>query len=192
LTAALQQVQSTLRELDLSMSLYSDVHEVDELAICPVSGQLGPLREFSRLRKLKAPIVTLLGWMPDGLLRLAEVLPTGLTYLGLTEDLASQCTYEWHERFVLEELAAFLSVWRSVTPDLQVVEVWLDQIYDRWKDAEVAQLRMMCKEAGVSCIIYEYLECSCSPSPMTFQWVRQGPVQSRESQLPRPQPILEP
>jgi hypothetical protein len=152
----------------------------------------GPAARILPSGRLKAPIVTLLGWMPDGLLRLAEVLPTGLTYLGLTEDLASQCTYEWHERFVLEELAAFLSVWRSVTPDLQVVEVWLDQIYDRWKDAEVAQLRMMCKEAGVSCIIYEYLECSCSPSPMTFQWVRQGPVQSRESQLPRPQPILEP
>ena len=129
LTAALQQVQSTLRELDLSVGLYSDAaEEVDYLKIWPVSGQLGPLREFSRLRKLKAPIVTLLGWSPGELpLRLAEVVPAGLTHLGLTEDLASQCTYEWDEELVLEELEVFLSVWRSATPDLQVVEVWLSR-----------------------------------------------------------------
>ena len=73
------------------MGLYSNAaaEEVDDLEICPVNGQLGPLREFSRLCKLKAPIVTLLGWPPDELLWLAEVVPTGLTYLGLTKDLAS-------------------------------------------------------------------------------------------------------
>jgi hypothetical protein len=85
--------------------------------ISPVRGQLGPLKKFSRLRKLKAPIVTLLGWSPGALpLRLAEVLPAGLRHLGLTEDMLSQCTYEWDEELVLEELDAFLGVWRSVTP----------------------------------------------------------------------------
>jgi hypothetical protein len=166
--AALQQVQSTLKELDLSVDLYSEAaEEVEQRTIWPVSGQLGPLRGFSCLRKLKAPIVTLLGWSPDQLYRLAEVVPTGLTHLGLTEDLASQSTYEWTEQSVLEELEVFLSVWRSATPDLQVVEVWLDEVYCRWEDAEVAQLRMMCEKAGVLCIVY--MESS---SPMTSQWVR--------------------
>ena len=32
---------------------------------------------------------------------------------------------------MLEELAVFLSVWRSVTPNLQVVEAWLTRIYAR-------------------------------------------------------------
>ena len=171
MTAALQQVKTTLRELDLSVGLYSNfVEEVECLKISPVKGQLGPLQEFSCLRKLKAPIVTLLGWSPDELLRLAEVVPTGLTHLGLdlTEDLAQQCTYKLDEEFVLEELAVFLSVWKSVsvTPNLQVVEVWLTWIYGRWKDTEVVQLRKVCEEAGVLCIVHFKKNIR---SPMTFQ-----------------------
>jgi hypothetical protein len=174
LTAALRQVQSTLRELDLNVALYSEyAEEVDQLRRWPVSGQLGPLWEFSRLRRLKAPIVTLLGWWPERFLRLAEVLPTGLTHLGLTEDLAYQRTYEWHEEFVLKELAVFLSVWRSVTPDLQVVEFWLvGEWSGRWMDVELAQLRMMCQEAGVLCTVHWLQEPSSSCSPTAFQWVR--------------------
>jgi len=76
--------------------------------------------------------------------------------------------YEWDEQLVLDELKAFLSVWRTVTPDLQVVEVWLCQAYDRWKDENVAELRMMCEEAGVLCIVHLEEE-----SPITYQWVRQ-------------------
>jgi hypothetical protein len=60
LTAALQQVKTTLRELDLSLGLFSDfAEEVEALQISPVKGQLGSLG------KLRAPIVTLLGWLPD-------------------------------------------------------------------------------------------------------------------------------
>jgi len=136
-------------------------------------GPAGPAGEFSRLRKLKAPIVALLGWSSDELLRLADVLPTGLTHLGLTEDMASQYMYEWNEESVLEGLAVFLSVWRSATPDLQVVEVWLSQGDDRWKDEEVAQLRMMCEEAGVGCVVYWFSGYSYSPA--AFEWVRQHP-----------------
>jgi hypothetical protein len=155
----------------------------------------GPLREFSRLRKLKVPIVTLLvvaRRIAPACRGGAHRVNTSRTRLGLTEDLASQCMYEWNEEFVLEELAALLSVWRSATPDLQVVEVWLSRIYGRWKDAEVAQLRMMCEEAGVLCIVHWRLEPSYSPSPMTFQqWVRQGPLQPRQLQLPSTQLTLE-
>lgn len=77
------------------MDLYNHLaDEVDGVEIRPVSGQLGPLRELSCLRKLKAPIVMLLGWSPDELLLpLEEVVPAGLTHLGLTEDFASQCMY---------------------------------------------------------------------------------------------------
>jgi hypothetical protein len=177
LTAALRQVQSTLRELDLSVYLYStyalEVEDIDY--IIPVSGQLGPLREFSCLCKLKAPIATLLGWSPDKLFPLAEVVPTGLTYLGLTEDLLTQYTSEWHEEFVVKELAAFLSVWRSVTPDLQVLEVWLKLA--RWWDEdeeleEMTQMRKMCEEAqesGLSFIVHHRRD---THSQMTFQWAR--------------------
>jgi hypothetical protein len=172
LTAVLQQVQSTLRELDLSVDLYSK--EVNDLDICPVSSQLGPLRGFSCLRKLKAPIVTLV--LGDKLLQLAEVVPTGLTHLSLTEDLVSLYLYEWNEESVLEELAVLLSVWRSATPDLQVVEVWLSRVYNRWKDEDVTQLQMMFEEAGLLCIVKWRLKPSYSS--ITFQWVRQGPAPS--------------
>jgi hypothetical protein len=180
LTAALRQVQSTLRELDINMSLYS-LDDYEQLPILPVSGQLGPLREFSHLRKLKAPIVTLLGWWPEKCLRLAEVLPTGLTHLGLTEDLGYQWNYEWRAEFVLKELAVFMSVWRSVTPDLQVVEFWLEMSgpFGPWTDVKLAQLRMMCQEAGVLCTVHCLKELSSSCSPMAFQWVRQGPDSDR-------------
>jgi hypothetical protein len=120
-------VQPTLRELDIGVEIYNDdAEEVEFLKIRPVRGQLSPMRGFSRSRKLEAPIVMLLGWSPDELpLRLAEVVPAGLTHLGLTEDMVVQCTYEWTEELILGELEDFLSVWRSVTPNLQVVEVWL-------------------------------------------------------------------
>jgi hypothetical protein len=40
----LQQVQPTLRELDLNVALYSQfAEEVDDFNISPVKGQLGPL-----------------------------------------------------------------------------------------------------------------------------------------------------
>jgi hypothetical protein len=97
LTAALLQVKSTLRELHLGVDLYSDAcpDEVDSVNIRPIKGQLGPLRELSCLRKLKAPIVMLLGWSPDQLLLpLEEVVPVGLMHLDLREDLASQYNYE--------------------------------------------------------------------------------------------------
>jgi hypothetical protein len=83
LLTALRPVQSTLEELDLNVYLYSKYAEEVTLVdwILPGSGQLGPLREFSRLRKLKAPIVTLLGWSPEKSRdRLADVVPTGLTH----------------------------------------------------------------------------------------------------------------
>jgi hypothetical protein len=165
---------NTLRELDLSVGLYSDAaEEVDYLKIIPVHGQLGSLWEFSRLRKLRISIVTLLGWSPGMPLRIAEVVPAGLTHLGLTEDLAVQCTYEWNEELVLEELGVFLSVWRSVTPNLQIVEVWLSRAYLRWKDEDVMQLRMMCESAGVLCMVHWRATINCCPN--NFQWVRQGP-----------------
>jgi hypothetical protein len=180
---ALQKVQPTLRELDISLDLDSEFsEEVEQLEIWPFPGQLGSLREFSRLRKLRAPIVMLLGWSPDKLpLRLAEVMPAGLTHLGLTEDMATQCTYEWDEELILGELEVFLSVWRSVTPDLRVVEVWLSRDFSRWKVEEVVQLRTMCEGAGVSCNVHW---------PMSFQWVRQGP-QPKPRPLPATPPAIE-
>jgi hypothetical protein len=169
---ALQKVQPTLRELDISVDIYSDAaEEVEYLNIRPVCGQLCLMQGFSRLRKLKAPIVMLLGWSPGELpLRLAEVVPSGLTYLGLTEDMATQITYEWTNKLILEELEVFLSVWRNVTPNLQLVEVWLSREYGRWKVEEMVQLRMMCEQAGVSCNVHWHRE-GCCGSP----WVMQGP-----------------
>jgi hypothetical protein len=187
---ALQKVQPTLRELDIHLNLYSErSEEVEQLEIWPFPGQLGSLREFSRLRKLRAPIVMLLGWSPSELpLRFAEVMPAGLTHLGLTKDMATQCTYEWNEELILEELEVFLSVWRSVTPDLQVVEVWLSQAFSRWKDEEVVQLRTMCEGTGVSCNVHWHTGSRCSPMP--FQWVRQD-AQPRPYPLPATPPTIE-
>ena len=183
LTAALQQVQRTLKELDLGLSVYSEAaEETEDLVIYPVIGQLGSLREFPSLRKLKAPIMALLEWSPGGLpLRIAEVVPAGLTHLGLTEAMVEQCTYKWDEELILEELAAFLGFWRSATPDLQVVEAWLDRVFHQWKDADVMQLRMMC-EAGVSCFVH--LCSEPSSSPMT-RWVRHRPYSELPGHLRR-------
>jgi hypothetical protein len=81
LTKAVEQVKHTLTELDLSVNVYSEqAEEIEciELPSDPVIGQLGSLWKFSRLRKLKAPIVTLLGWSLDKPHRLlAEVVPAG-------------------------------------------------------------------------------------------------------------------
>jgi hypothetical protein len=175
LTAALQQVQSTLTELDLSVNIYSEagrpVEFLDELQ--PVSSQLA-LREFPRLRILKAPITTLLGWSPDEPRPLAEVVPAGLTHLCLTEDLASHGSYKWVEKFVIKELAAFLAVWRSATPSLQAVEFWLNGSCTRWHE-DVEQLRTMCEVAGVRYSVRWLWGSSWSSrSSMTYQWLGQN------------------
>lgn len=98
-----------------------------------------------------------------------------------------QYTYEWTEELVLEELEVFLSVWRTVTPNLQVVEVWLDRDCGRWERKKVVQLQMMCEEAGVSCNVHLQMECdalwrmeACSV-PM---WAMQGPWPRKEKALP--------
>jgi hypothetical protein len=79
--------------------------------------------------------------------------------------MVSQCTCEWDEELMLAELVAFLGVWRSVTPDLQAVEVWVE-----WTDAEEARLRMMLDEAGLLCTVHEdWLHSSFATG---FQWVR--------------------
>ena len=109
--------------------------------------------------------------------RLAEVLPAGLTHLGLTEDMVSQYGYGWDEELVLEELDAFLGVWRSVTPDLQAVDVLICKSY-RWKDADVARPRMICEEAGLLCTLHKYIKHSCSL--MDFQLLQP---------LPTPKPL---
>jgi hypothetical protein len=95
-----------------TVDFYSDAAiDVECSDIIPVRGQLGPLREFSRLRKLKTPIVTLLGWSPGELpLRIAEAVPAGLTHLGLTENMVQQYTYEWNVELVLKELAGCVHV----------------------------------------------------------------------------------
>lgn len=85
--------------------------------------------------------------------------------------MLSQCTYEWDEELVLEELDAFLGVWGSATPDLQAVEVWICRAYDRWENAKVAGLQMMFEEAGLLCTVPYTSEHSYST--MGFQWVRQ-------------------
>lgn len=82
--------------------------------------------------------------------------------------------YEWNEELVLQALAAFLSVWDYVAPDLQVMEFWLSRVDNRWEEAKLAQLRVMCKEADVLCILHWHSEPMTSCSPTTFQWVRQG------------------
>jgi len=112
----------------------------------------------------------LLGWSPDELLLLLEeVVPAGLTHLGLAEDLAAQYNYEWNEELVLEAIAVFLSILDCVVSDLQVMEFWLNQVDNRWEEAKV-----MCKEAGVLCIIHWDMEPMTS-SLTTFPWVRQSP-----------------
>jgi len=128
--------------------------------------------------------VTLLGWWPGELpLHIAEIVPAGLTHLGLTEDMLEQCTYKWDTELILEELVAFLGVWRSVTPDLQVVEVWPKM----WKDADVMQLQMMCEEAGVLCIVHL---CDEPSSFSMTRWVRQR--HREHSGRKTPPPAVEP
>ena len=73
LIKALQKVQPTLRELDIGVDIYNDAaEEVEFFKIRPVRGQLSPMQGFSRLRKLRAPIVMLSPgelprkWCPQG------------------------------------------------------------------------------------------------------------------------------
>ena len=162
LMAALRQVQSTLRELHLSINLFSQYTEdVEEVRwIFPVSGQLGPLEEFSPDRDT------------------TRMVTEQITHA--CEGGAHRVNISWPHRkhvrsrdVVLKELAAFLSDWRGVTPDLQTMEVWLT-VY-RWDNAKLAKMQKMCEEAqksGLSFILHRRRESDGIYSSRTFHWVR--------------------
>ena len=66
-----------------------------------------------------------------------------------------------------------------MTPDLQVMEVWLSM--ERWWDddgelEEMTQMQKMCEEAqefGLSFIVHHREEREGTRSPYTFPWARE-------------------
>ncbi|THC93213.1 hypothetical protein EYZ11_007318 [Aspergillus tanneri] len=156
LMVSLQYVQNTLEGLELRASLYSPyAEEVEYYNICAVEGHIGSLENFSSLRKLKAPIAMLLGWLPDQAPCLSRILPRSLTYLSLTEDLSSQCSYSWSEKLVLMKVECFLAAARQATPLLEKLELLPNREFGRWDALFEDQLHALCLQAGVACIILD-------------------------------------
>ncbi|THC93205.1 hypothetical protein EYZ11_007310 [Aspergillus tanneri] len=156
LTTALHHVKGTLEELDFGVLLYSDyAEEVEYLEISPVLGHLGPLDSFKVLHKLKVPVAVLLGWFAKQAPSLADILPGSLSHLCLTEDLSSQCTYEWSEELVLQKLQPFFAAARQTTPRLKTFELLPCRDFDRWAMPLEDRLRAMCSQHGITCIIPE-------------------------------------
>jgi hypothetical protein len=154
LTAALHHVCSTLEEFELNVRSWtyrSSSSASHKLSV--VKGQLGPLHELSHLRKLQVPIEVLLGWSPEQAQPLAEILPSSLTHLCVTEDLGTMHSYAWTKELILDKLEAFFSSVRQTLPQLQVFELDPWSASKEWDVAAAEQLDAMCSSAGVACLI---------------------------------------
>jgi hypothetical protein len=87
--------------------------------------------------------------------------------------VATQCTHKWVDELVLEELAASLTVYRNVTPDLQVVELSIvESPINIWQEAKMMRLWTMCEEAGVRCMVH--LDEIFGLSSITSHWMKRS------------------
>ncbi|KAI8946084.1 hypothetical protein F4801DRAFT_583785 [Xylaria longipes] len=148
-------LRPTLEHLDLRVQLFSQyAEEVDDFSEAnPVRGHLPSLRAFNQLRTLRVPIVTLLGWNPSEAPEIEMLLPLSLQHLNLTEDLRTQCMYQWTEESVLAKLETFFATLGRIEHKLEVIEISPDGTWGGWLDETVEKVYEMATEVDVPCII---------------------------------------
>ncbi|KAI1381264.1 hypothetical protein F4677DRAFT_402544 [Hypoxylon crocopeplum] len=152
----LHHLHQTLEQLDLRVQLYSEnAEEVEFLEIDPVRGRLPSFHGFSRLRTLRVPIATLLGWTPSEAPEIETLLPPSLQHLSLTEDLCTQCTYQWTEDSVLTKLDAFFAALAGNEHKLELIEISPDGTWGGWEDSTKEMVQKMATKAGMRCVIVD-------------------------------------
>ena len=119
-----------------------------------IKGNIGSLSELVHLKSLEVPIVVLLGWAVSySAPQLADILPKNLRQLLLKNDLNFFYKYEWDQQACLDRLSEYLRL-QTCSASLDEITVRLRDCApeDRWDQDAKKELRLLCGEAGVSCV----------------------------------------
>ncbi|KAI0010770.1 hypothetical protein F4779DRAFT_576043 [Xylariaceae sp. FL0662B] len=154
----LRHLRPTLEHLDLRVQLFSEyAEEVDDFhGAEPVRGHLPSLRGFDQLRTLCLPVVTLLGWTPSEAPDIEMLLPPSLQRLSLTEDLRTQCMYQWTEESVLAKLDRYFATLGRSPHKLEAIDIYPDGTWGGWLDETMEKVQEMAAAAGVQCNIVDW------------------------------------
>ncbi|KAG8169620.1 hypothetical protein KVR01_000365 [Diaporthe batatas] len=95
--AALDGLKGSLEDLSVRLNLWSSTGiDCGNEGRWGIRGSLGSLGEFGLLTRLAVSLPVLLGWYVQGSPRLADVLPAGLRFLTITNEMYFWWHYEWN------------------------------------------------------------------------------------------------
>lgn len=141
---SLQRAKGSLETLILSVEFHSYQDDVTDgrLNLWGPLGILGPLRDFLKLRTLRAPLAILLGWTfcPD--VTLASLLPNDLFRFCCTDDMSRWQCWGWTNDSILQKFEEYLDDETSL--ELQ----YLEMFKLRHGDKQI-ELETMCENAGI-------------------------------------------
>lgn len=153
LRQALQHVQSSLTDLVVRYDLFDDQAEETDTIRRVIKGNLGSLREFSRLKSLLVPLEVLLG--QTSIIQeqpLAEILPASLRHLTFCDGSGYATFLHWEGRHVMSNFKTFLAGEISIDEkwnerDEKYNCTWIKNSKPGWRDA-TPQLREFVLEAN--------------------------------------------
>lgn len=158
----LDKVSSSIESLSLSISFYSEDIWDDQMnsdydgnLAWGISGSLGSMNHFMKLKYLKAPLVMLVGFEPPTSSLLEHRLPGNLRELCCSNELCQLYNFGWEDSDVLRQMFPLI---RNRSGSLQKLQ--LDAKYTYISFLWWPQIRMAieaaCNEAGVA---YSVIEC---------------------------------
>ncbi|KAF2135575.1 uncharacterized protein K452DRAFT_363086 [Aplosporella prunicola CBS 121167] len=116
----------------------------------------GDMRSFPVLRSLSISMVMLLGWYPNRLPRLADVLPRSLEKLCIEDDCQFQ-EIGWNDLRIIREFNHFFRTpWTAVTPKLKLVRLECPVAYYEWNEPQRRQFQELCSKEGLECEIWKH------------------------------------
>ncbi|KAL4910705.1 hypothetical protein BDW74DRAFT_172176 [Aspergillus multicolor] len=161
ITAALEQVKSTLRDLIIT-AFCSNANDPFIPAVTTQGlDSMKALVSFDMLRNLQIPLEFLVGFAQDTTKRLVDVLPPNLQTLTLTDDLALQNEdhlteelpeWEWTDHAIIDLLEAWLMDRNSDISRLRHVTLRLEHIdtdMNQWMPAACHRLWEMGTRVGI-------------------------------------------
>ena len=155
LIQALKNYESSLKHLRICLLPYSSntlmTWEFGETEY--QDGRIGDgLKLFTALETLEVGLAVLLGWEAVSAMPLSDVLPKNLKTLTIRDDCWRYEGWEWSDKEYLKLFYVFLKHdrWRDTCPDLQVINLRLDQsMEDDWALESREKFRKMCSVKGV-------------------------------------------
>ncbi|TDZ31725.1 hypothetical protein C8035_v001282 [Colletotrichum spinosum] len=98
LRASLETLKHSLKELSFSVILWtSTAIDCGELGPWGIRGTLASLRGFARLKRVTISLPVLLGWETENSASLADVLPSSIESLTLTNEMFFWWHYRWDD-----------------------------------------------------------------------------------------------